>query len=383
MLRKMAATAAAGVIAGGLLLTGTAQATDGSGDIGCSTQSWVAHDWVDGVAGQPAESTVTADEVILVKTDGGVGTDASTSDLGLTGQTLTVDYELSGDASTDTTAIRFFAYEAAGADTGAGGTGPPEQDIADADSGTLTLDFGDSVDIGTVGVTYDTSNHSTGTVTFTDFELDGEPFSLTTGACETDPTDSNPFKVTVTQEGDCEVTIEYVNNNDFYFWGDYRLEGDQGTPDSEFELVPQDGDGPLGVNQKTVGDAHDHGVAPDQKLTQGDWAGSGETFGLQYNPVLLPPRSTVTETVEVDEATTVQARVWRGPNQSVYHPWTDPVEIACEPTDGQGGGDGDDEALPNTSGLSALPLFAIGGALLLLAGGSAMVLARRRGSSIS
>lgn len=368
------------------------------------------------------------------------------------------------------------------------------------------------------------------------------------GTAHAQDVDDIPLNIEVTAE-DCEAVISYTNENDFYFWGDYRLDGEEGTPDSEFDTPVPSVDDPGYPDD--LRDAHDHGVESNQELTQGDWANTDETFGLQYNPVLLPPGDTTTVTVEVEETTTVQARVWRGPDQKAYVPWTDPVEIACEPTteptddpgdggscelvdqltvapeqrdgyerqmfgeydrealldanldehgdyysvwddthyddagevdvdhtvalaeawdsgahswdeakrdqiagdpanltlltagvnrgdksakdfaewvppvgglldeyleayvdvkatydlsvdpaerdalvaaaeesglceppDGQGGGDGDDQGLPNTSGLNTLSLFGLGGGLLLLAGGAAMVLARRRGSSI-
>jgi len=180
-MRRMIAAAALGLLAAGLS-AGVAQA--GEGEQLCST-GWVAQDWPQDTPQPAAQSTVHDWHVVLVKSDPATGTDASTADLGLTGQVLSVQYELSGGAETTAGAVRFFAYQAPDADTSAGGGQAPAQvDIAEGASGTLTLDFGAAVAIGTTGVTFDASNASTGTVVFSSFTLDGKPLALTTGPCQ-------------------------------------------------------------------------------------------------------------------------------------------------------------------------------------------------------
>lgn len=143
------------------------------------TEPFSAFDWPD-AAGEPeasTSSTVAADTITLTKSDGAVGTDATTPNLGLTGDQLTVDYALSDGAETTSGAVRFFAYSSTDAEVGVGGQAPNVVAIADAPSGTLTLELAGGA-IGTVGVTYDASNPSTGTVTFTNLKLDGEPVSF-------------------------------------------------------------------------------------------------------------------------------------------------------------------------------------------------------------
>lgn len=204
--------------------------------------------------------------------------------------------------------------------------------------------------------------------------------AVTVDCGEPDPTDSEPLTIDVTLGDDCGAEIAYTNPNDFAFWGDYRIGDEQGTPDSDV--------GPATPSINDPGypddlqDTHDHGVAPDQELTQGDHA--GELFGHQYNPVLIAPGDTRVVEVEVDETTEVQARVWRGPNQSVYVPWTDPVEVEpcedpkpdpSETTDPGGGGGGQ---LPETSGVTGAVALPVAGAALLVAGGAALLVGRRR-----
>ena len=178
-MRKYWMTALA--VALGALLIGSSPA---SASAPCG-YAFSALDWGTEVV-PSVNSSVTEDAIVLVKVDGAMSTDASTSNLGTTGTTLTVDYELSGGATTDAGAIRFFAYDHADANTAtvAPTYGPA---IADAMSGTLTLDIAGGT-IGTVGVTYDASNVSTGTVTFTNLMLDGEQLAFISECPEPTPT---------------------------------------------------------------------------------------------------------------------------------------------------------------------------------------------------
>lgn len=189
----MTALALAGVLLSGVLLATSASA-EGYGndvDVPCG-YAFHAADWHPGEDPVPsANSAVSDEDIALVKVDGAVGTDAVTWDLDTTGSELTVHYELSGGATIDAGAVRFFAYDHADADTAltAPTYGPA---IADAASGTLTLNIA-SGSIGTVGVTYDASNASTGTVTFTNLTLDGEEIAFIADCPETpEPTEPAP-----------------------------------------------------------------------------------------------------------------------------------------------------------------------------------------------
>lgn len=124
---------------------------------------------------------------------------------------------------------------------------------------------------------------------------------------------------------ECIATITFTNNWQSPFWGDYRLADDQGFADTsvdgpnfttDTDLPPED----------EWGHKHNHGVAPEQELTAGKHA--GEKFGLQYNPVIVHPGESETVTVKADAPTTVEARIWRGPVQEFYVPWTDPQDLS-------------------------------------------------------
>ncbi|MFW6056644.1 MAG: hypothetical protein ACOC9B_04985 [Chloroflexota bacterium] len=118
-------------------------------------------------------------------------------------------------------------------------------------------------------------------------------------------------------DGTCDVVITFTNHTEQYTYdADVRVDGEAGTPDDEMPAQ------------------HDHGVKPGQEIDSGPFA--GETFGLRYQPVLLEPGETVEETVSFDEESgehTVEYRVWRGPENNEYLPWTS-VEVDCgEPAD--------------------------------------------------
>lgn len=128
--------------------------------------TWVVSDWT-GATAVPASKSkpIDATTVALTKPSGAVGTSIETGNLGLAGGTVTVHYTLSGGAATAAGAIRMFAYDNADAETAT--EAPDKVDIAQgtAAGGTLTFDIAGTV--GTFGLTYDASNDSAGTVTFT------------------------------------------------------------------------------------------------------------------------------------------------------------------------------------------------------------------------
>lgn len=123
-----------------------------------------------------AGGIVDATTVELVKPAGDIGTSLETTDLGLpvaAGDTITVDYALSGGATPAAGAVRLFYYDRPGADTVV--EAPAAFVAADADSGTLEITVAADATVGTLGLVYDASNDTTGTVTFTNLTVAGDP----------------------------------------------------------------------------------------------------------------------------------------------------------------------------------------------------------------
>jgi hypothetical protein len=110
----------------------------------------------------------------------------------------------------------------------------------------------------------------------------------------------------------CGVTLTYTNNTEWPFWGDYKVQGDRGTKDKGLPSLPDD--------PADYGDAHNHGVAPGDLIKGGPL--KGQTFGKQFNPVLLPPGKTVTVDVQTAGSATVWAGLRRGPEQDHYLGWS-------------------------------------------------------------
>lgn len=126
---------------------------------------------------------VDEDTVRMVKPTEGEkpGVEFAAFDVDFTAESLTwvsVSYKLSEGASTASTAIRMFGYEDQGADTIHDGPdyGP---DIAEADEGSLTFQLPAGAKLGTLGLTYDSSNNAEGVVTFTEMKIGGQPVSFT------------------------------------------------------------------------------------------------------------------------------------------------------------------------------------------------------------
>lgn len=155
---------------------------------------WLLQDWegpYPTIERSPAElSTASCDEVVLTKpdvpkedtpiygpsADGDIGTSYENGNLALTveaGDSLTVDYELSHVDNAATTAVRMFAYGVVDANTlnVAPTFGPAIADPVDGLTGTLSIDFAADDIVGTFGLTYDASNDTEGTVTFTNLRL--------------------------------------------------------------------------------------------------------------------------------------------------------------------------------------------------------------------
>lgn len=122
--------------------------------------------------------------------------------------------------------------------------------------------------------------------------------------------DAPALTVEATAES-CGATVIFTNSTDRHFWGDWKIDGHSvGKLDSELPDLP---DLPA-----EFGDAHNHGVTKNQEPS----GQPGGKFGLQFNPILLPPGETVVVNVQVPEVARVEARIWRGPETSWYVPWT-------------------------------------------------------------
>lgn len=127
---------------------------------------WV---WGDPAAGS---KVVTANKVVLTKPATALaGTEFKTDALDIdlsAATTISVDYQLSTEASAASGAVRLFYYHATNADTM---NDAPDGFVAAAagDGGTLTLSATGKV--GTVGLVYDGSNDAGGSVTFTGLKV--------------------------------------------------------------------------------------------------------------------------------------------------------------------------------------------------------------------
>lgn len=132
----------------------------------------------------------------LIKPTGQTGTSAETTNLGIEGDTVTVDviFNEESGALPDAGAVRLFAYDHADGDTL---TEAPQQVAVATGDGQLTLDTSAFAGpIGTLGMTYDASNDSAGDVIFKNLQVDGETVSFRLHA-EPDPTQEPTSEPTV------------------------------------------------------------------------------------------------------------------------------------------------------------------------------------------
>lgn len=192
-MRRLLVAAAIGAAA---LLVWAAPAQAGDGDAVCPT--WTLRGatgaYPNVVFGEaPAGAEVASGtEVKLVKPAEGVqpGVEFATTDAGIELDQpgdITVAYQLADGAKPDAGAVRLFYY-----DHVAGSTvteAPTGFKAADADAGTLTI--AGVTKVGTVGLVYDASNDSAGSVTFTDLKVGGEVVHFTGEACKP-PTSPSP-----------------------------------------------------------------------------------------------------------------------------------------------------------------------------------------------
>jgi hypothetical protein len=118
-----------------------------------------------------ASQIIDAYTVDLTKPAGDVGTSIETTNLGVdveAGDVITVHYELKDGALTDAGAIRAFYYDHPDGDTL---HEAPTAFVAADGSGVLELTVIADGTIGTLGLTYDASNVSAGTVTFSTLKV--------------------------------------------------------------------------------------------------------------------------------------------------------------------------------------------------------------------
>lgn len=143
--------------------------------------------------GPPDGSSVTKTTAKLVKPDTGVqpGVEFAAKDLEIqapAGNELLVgvDYETSGGATTAAGAIRMFGYKINDANTlqDAPTYGPA---IAGSESGHLVLTIPAGEKLGTLGMVFDASNSSEGSVTFSNLTIGNRPVWFT-GCPDPDPT---------------------------------------------------------------------------------------------------------------------------------------------------------------------------------------------------
>lgn len=169
--RRLAGAVALALAGAGLLLGGSpAQAQD---------EHFPAAGWevrqigIGDLVWSPAAASTILDAttVELTKPDGTTGTSIETTDLGLdvaAGTEVSVSYELEGGATVDAGAIRLFWYDHPDGDTL---LEAPTAFVAADGSGTLSLTIGADATIGTLGLTYDASNISAGTVRFSNLTV--------------------------------------------------------------------------------------------------------------------------------------------------------------------------------------------------------------------
>lgn len=137
----------------------------------------------------PAGSEVVdADTVVLKKPTGEAlvqpGVEFAAFDLDISGAAvITVDYELEGSTEGapihGAGAVRAFYFADQDANTVTGTVAGFA--AADSDSGTLSIPVVGH--IGTLGMVYDDSNHTTGTVTFSNLKIDDNPVSFLDEVC--------------------------------------------------------------------------------------------------------------------------------------------------------------------------------------------------------
>ncbi|MGH3679759.1 MAG: ComEA family DNA-binding protein [Natronosporangium sp.] len=184
---RWAAVAALGVAAGAVALAGPAQAQDGH----FPDAGWQVRDFNVGWVPAAESAIVNATTVELTKPAGDIGTSMETTNLGLpvmAGDEISVTVEKLGGATADAGAVRLFYYDHPDADTNGAA---PTAFAADDGSGGISVTVAADGTVGTLGMTYDASNASAGTVQFSDLTV-GETLVLFHAPSDPDPDPTKP-----------------------------------------------------------------------------------------------------------------------------------------------------------------------------------------------
>ena len=194
MTRLIRSLVALGLVAGVSLAVAQPALADDPQQI-YATGDWQIRDWpgtYPNITPTDAESSIaTCDTVTLTKTKGDIGTSDENTNLALgvtAGDVLQVDYSMDSTDDAAAGAVRMFAYDSADADTlNAAPTFGPAIADQSATDGTLEIPFANDGTIGTFGVTYDASNATAGTVTFTNLRLLSGDVATPISFCEPAP----------------------------------------------------------------------------------------------------------------------------------------------------------------------------------------------------
>jgi LPXTG-motif cell wall-anchored protein len=186
MRMKRTITIGAALVFAGLSLgmtAGAAQATPSSQEPKAVCGTWKARG-ATGVypaitfGGKPAGTEITATTAKLTKPTGvNPGVEFAAYDLKVgplaNEVQVLVGYQTAGGASVSAGAVRMFGYEDKNADTI--NDAPDFQATADAESGNLVFTVAAGKKIGTLGLVFDASNNTTGSVTFSNLMVGDRP----------------------------------------------------------------------------------------------------------------------------------------------------------------------------------------------------------------
>jgi LPXTG-motif cell wall-anchored protein len=378
-LRKIIGAAAGVAAAIALVGAGPALADGEPPSTIYAVADWAAIDTaLDGTQVPAVESEIVDESTAVVTWSiGGTSTGGSsieTANLGAavtTGDTITVDYAMSETALPLSGGARLFVYYEADADTLT--EAPDQVAIADATSGTLTITADRDGTIGTAGVVYDSSGSAPGTVTYTDLAIGDAPVSFLPEpiAPPAEPTATNP-----TCDAPGSITIPEADG-----WS-YKLDGepvDAGTYDAEpgehvvkayhdeadkvvWKVTIADAPTDCGGDENGTDDGTDDGDESGSETGTEDGSETGSDDGDATGD-------------DTGSDTGSEAGTDDGTDDGDETPTPTP-----SPTD-DGTNDDDDDELPDTGSGSNFGLGVLG-ALLVLGGVVAAVVARRRSAVV-